>query len=171
MIEVRILFLCMGNICRSPTAEGVFRSLAGKLAPDLHIQADSAGTHGYHVGHVPDARAQQVALARGVDLSALRARKLTRSDFDAFDLILAMDQDNLEFATAMAPPERRERVRLLLEFAPGQPLREVPDPYYGELEDFELVFNLAEQAAHGLLKSLSLGAGLSRKADAPQALR
>jgi protein-tyrosine phosphatase len=171
MFKVRILFLCMGNICRSPTAEGVFRSLAARLAPDLDLEADSAGTHGYHVGHAPDARSQQVALARGVDLSGLRARQLTHADFDAFDLILAMDQDNLEFASRLAPPGRRERLRLLLEYAPGQPLREVPDPYYGGLEDFELVFDLASQATHGLLTSLTADAGLSPQGDAARALR
>jgi protein-tyrosine phosphatase len=154
MIVVRILFVCMGNICRSPTAEGVMRSLAAREAPALPLEVDSAGTHGYHVGNAPDARAQQVARARGVELSGLRARRLTHADFDAFDLILVMDQDNLEVARSMAPPARRERVRLLLDFAPSQPLREVPDPYYGTLRDFERVFELTEQAARGVLASL-----------------
>jgi protein-tyrosine phosphatase len=171
MAAVRILFLCMGNICRSPTAEGVFRSLAAELAPELDLQADSAGTHGYHLGHAPDTRSQQVARARGVDLSALRARQLTHADFDAFDLILAMDQENLQFALGMAPARRRARVRLLLDFAPGQPLREVPDPYYGGLQDFELVFDLATQAARGLLQSLASGTALSPQAGAARALR
>jgi protein-tyrosine phosphatase len=171
MVRVRILFVCMGNICRSPTAEAVCRALAARLAPELDLEIDSAGTHGYHVGHAPDARAQQVARARGVELSGLRARQLTRTDFDAFDLILVMDQDNLEFAIAMAPPARRERVRLLLDFAPGQALREVPDPYYGGTADFERVFDLAEQAARGLLEHLAAAQGLSRRADGTRALR
>ena len=154
MVHVRILFVCMGNICRSPTAEAVFRSLAGRLAPELGLEIDSAGTHGYHVGHAPDERSQRVARAHGVELSGLRARQLTVADFDAFDLLLAMDRDNLEFARAMAPRGRRERVRLLLDFAPGQPLREVPDPYYGGLPDFERVYGLANEAARGLLEHL-----------------
>jgi protein-tyrosine phosphatase len=155
MLVVRILFVCMGNICRSPTAEGVFRALAGRDAPERDLEVDSAATHGYHVGHAPDARAQRVAHARGVDLSGLRARQLTPADFDAFDLILVMDQDNLEFTTAMAPPGRRERIRLLLDFAPSQPLREV--------------FDLAEQAARGLLESLPQDSSLSLPADAARA--
>jgi protein-tyrosine phosphatase len=171
MVVVRILFVCMGNICRSPTAEGVFRSLAAREAPERDLKVDSAGTHDYHVGHAPDARAQQVAHARGIDLSGLRARQLTHADFNAFDLILVMDQDNLEFTTAMAPPGRRARIHLLLDFAPSQPLREVPDPYYGELRDFELVFDLAEQAARGLLDSLPQDPGLSPPADVARARR
>jgi protein-tyrosine phosphatase len=171
MVKVRILFLCTGNICRSPTAEGVFRSLASSHAPALDVEVDSAGTHGLHQGHAPDARSQQVARARGVDLSALRARQLTRADFDAFDLILAMDQDNLEFAKRLAPPGRRERVRLLLDFAPKQPLREVPDPYYGGPEGFELVYDLSLQAARGLLESLVPSPGLNQEGDTARALR
>jgi protein-tyrosine phosphatase len=159
MVQVRILFVCMGNICRSPTAEAVFRSLARGLAPELDLEIDSAGTHGYHIGHAPDERSAQVARARGVELSGLRARQLTVADFDAFDLLLVMDRDNLEFARALAPRGRRERVRLLLDFAPGQPLREVPDPYYGELADFERVYALADEAARGLLEHLRGGSG------------
>ena len=171
MVAVRILFVCMGNFCRSPTAEGVFRSLAAALAPGLELGIDSAGTHGYHVGDAPDARSLKVARARGVDLSGLRARQLTAADFDAFNLILVMDRDNLEDALGVAPPMRRERVRLLLDFAPSQPLREVPDPYYGGLPDFELVFDLVEQAARGLLEHLVAAPGLSAKADATPAHR
>jgi protein-tyrosine phosphatase len=154
MVHVRILFVCMGNICRSPTAEAVLRALAARQAPGLGLEIDSAGTHGYHVGHAPDERSQQVARAHGVELSGLRARQLTVADFDTFDLLLVMDRDNLEFARAMAPHGRRERVRLLLDFAPDQPLREVPDPYYGGPSDFERVYALAEEAARGLLGHL-----------------
>jgi protein-tyrosine phosphatase len=145
----------MGNICRSPTAEGVFRLLASRLAPSLKVEADSAGTHDYHVGDPPDVRAQRVAAAHGVNLSGLRARLLTVQDFDHFDLILVMDRPNRDFVMAIAPPHRHERVRLLLDYAPEQPLREVPDPYYGERSDFELVFDLTQQAAQGLLRSLT----------------
>jgi protein-tyrosine phosphatase len=145
----------MGNICRSPTAEGVFRALAARLAPGLKVDADSAGTHDYHVGDPPDVRAQRVAAAHGVNISGLRARLLTVQDFEHFDLILVMDRENRAAVLSIAPPQFRERVRLLLDYAPEQTLREVPDPYYGERSDFELVFELTQQAAQGLLRSLT----------------
>ena len=153
-MAVRVLMVCMGNICRSPTAEAVLRSLAQRLAPDLALEVDSAGTHGYHVGQPPDSRAQDVARARGIDLSALRARQLVAQDFERFDWILVMDHDNHAAACRLAPPQHRRRVRLLLEFAPQCSLREVPDPYYGEVADFERVFDLADQAARGVLQAL-----------------
>src|SRR6202050_344514 len=106
---VRILFVCMGNICRSPMAEAVFRSLAQRDWPDLAVEADSAGTHDYHVGHAPDARAQRVAAAHGIDMSALRARLLTAADFERFDWILVMDRQNLQAARLLAPKNRRDR--------------------------------------------------------------
>jgi len=152
---VRVLFVCMGNICRSPTAEAVFRSVAQLRWPWLKVEADSAGTHGYHIGHAPDERAQRVARAHGIDMSSLRARRLVAEDFERFDWILAMDQDNYQAALALAPPARRDRLRLLLDYAPQLALREVPDPCYGELADFERVFQLAETAAQGLLQSLA----------------
>ena len=152
---VRILFVCMGNICRSPTAEAVFRSLAQRTRPDLAVESDSAGTHSYHVGHPPDERAQRVARAHGIDMSARRARVLQAQDFERFDQILVMDRQNQKATLALAPPGRRDRVRLLLDYAPQQALREVPDPYYGELAEFERVFDLSEQAARGLLQSLA----------------
>ncbi|MGH8141214.1 MAG: low molecular weight protein-tyrosine-phosphatase [Steroidobacteraceae bacterium] len=159
-VPTRVLFVCMGNICRSPTAEAVLRALAPQLAPQLALEVDSAGTHGYHIGDPPDARAQQVARARGIDMSGLRARQLLPQDFERFDLILAMDQANYAAALALAPAARRQRLRLLLEFAPQAPLRDVPDPYYGGAADFELVFDLAEQAARGLLQALDAGCTL-----------
>ena len=152
---LRVLFVCMGNICRSPMAEAVFRWLAPRVRPDLAVEADSAGTHGYHVGRPPDLRAQRVARAHGIDLSALRARQLVVQDFERFDRILVMDRHNHDCALALAPPERRHRLQLLLDYAPQLALREVPDPYYGELPDFERVFQLSEQAARGLLQSLA----------------
>ena len=158
---VRVLFVCMGNICRSPLAEAVFGSLARRHWPELAVEADSAGTHGYHVGHAPDERAQRVARAHGIDMSALRARALGAQDFDRFDLVLVMDLQNYEAARALAPPRLRHRVRLLLDYAPQLPSREIPDPYYGELPDFERVFELAEQAARGLLQALA-AEGLDR---------
>jgi protein-tyrosine phosphatase len=152
---LRVLFVCMGNICRSPIAEGVFRWLAPRLRPDLAVEADSAGTHGYHVGRPPDVRAQRVARAHGIDLSVLRARQLVAQDFERFDQILVMDRRNHDAAMALAPPRRRDRLALLLDYAPQLALREVPDPYYGGLSDFEQVFQLSEQAARGLLQSLA----------------
>ena len=154
---VRVLFVCAGNICRSPTAEAVFRALAGELAPALSVEIDSAGTHGLHAGEAPDPRAQAVARARGVDMSQLRARRLVVEDFEHFDWILLMDRQNHAAALAMAPPQHRRRLRLFMEFAPQLRQREIPDPYYGEQADFELVFTLAEHAARGLLRELVRG--------------
>ena len=152
---VRVLFVCMGNICRSPTAEAVFRDLARRLAPQLSVEIDSAGTHDYHVGHAPDERAQEVARAHGIDMSRLRARLLVRADFERFDRILAMDARNYRAALALAPAQRRRCVQLFMEYAPQMHLSEVPDPYYGGPELFERVFQLTEQAARGLLRDLA----------------
>ena len=154
---MRVLFVCAGNICRSPTAEAVFRALARELAPALSVEIDSAGTHGLHAGEAPDPRAQAVARARGVDMSQLRARRLVVEDFEHFDWILLMDRQNHAAALAMAPPQHRRRLRLFMEFAPHLRQREIPDPYYGEQSDFELVFTLAEHAARGLLRELVRG--------------
>jgi protein-tyrosine phosphatase len=150
----RILFVCMGNICRSPTAEGVFRKVLSERGPDLDIDLDSAGTHGYHVGAPPDPRACRAAERRGIDLKPLRARRVTPQDFEQFELVLAMDEQNREFLLEMCPAEYRHRVRLLLEFAPQLERREVPDPYYGGSTGFEHVLDLVEEAAVGLLEYL-----------------
>jgi protein-tyrosine phosphatase len=158
----------MGNICRSPTAEAVFRALASSTAPELSIEVDSAGTHDYHVGEPPDPRSQRVAAARGVDMSRLRARELTAHDFEHFDWILVMDRQNLEAARAIAPAQHRDRVQLLLDHAPQQALREVPDPYYGDTADFELVFELTQQASRGLIEFLRSGATRSTDFDPPR---
>jgi protein-tyrosine phosphatase len=151
---VRILFVCLGNICRSPTAEGVFRAIAARDAPELAIEVDSAGTAGYHIGEPPDARTRQAALRRGYDLSALRARIVEPRDFENFDLILAMDRENLNVLRHRAPVDAHERVRLFLEFAPDATVTEVPDPYYGGPNGFEEVLDLVEAATHGLLQHL-----------------
>ena len=151
---MRILFVCMGNICRSPSAEGVFRSLLAARAPQLTIEIDSAGTHDYHVGEPPDDRAIAAARRRGIDLSTLRARMVSASDFDDFDLILAMDEQNLRELRRRAPAHRHERIRLIMEFAPQASLRAVPDPYYGGPQGFEQVLDLLEEAAEGLLKEM-----------------
>jgi protein-tyrosine phosphatase len=151
---MRILFVCMGNICRSPTAEGVFRQLIATRAPHVSIEIDSAGTHDYHVGSPPDRRAISAALRRGIDLSGLRARRVQREDFERFDLILAMDQDNLRELHELAPAHARERIRLLMEYAPNAGTRAVPDPYYGGPQGFEQVLDLLEEAAEGLLADI-----------------
>jgi protein-tyrosine phosphatase len=148
---MRILFVCMGNICRSPTVEGVFRRLAQERAPHLPLEIDSAGTHDYHVGEPPDSRAVSAAARRGIDLRGLRARQVSDADFERFDLILAMDRLNYVTLVDRAPEEFRERIRLFMEFAPGREVDDVPDPYYGGPPGFEQVLDLAEEAAAGLL--------------------
>lgn len=151
---VKVLFVCMGNICRSPTAHGVFRELVRREGLERQVRVDSAGTHAYHVGNPPDQRAQATAEQRGVQLSDLRARQVKPKDFEKFDYVIAMDQDNLAALQAMCPPGLEERVRLFLDFAPQRPEREVPDPYYGGRQGFEHVFDLVEEAAQGLLNEI-----------------
>ncbi|HEX7011886.1 MAG TPA: low molecular weight protein-tyrosine-phosphatase [Steroidobacteraceae bacterium] len=159
---MKILFVCMGNICRSPTAEGVFRHMLSRRAPDLRVEIDSAGTHGYHVGEPPDERAIAAARRRGIDLSGLRARVVRASDFSYFDLILAMDEDNVRELKRMAPVERHDRIRLLMEFARQPSARYVPDPYYGGSQGFEQVLDLLEEAAEGLLETVLAAHGRQR---------
>lgn len=151
---MRILFVCLGNICRSPTAEVVFRTVASREAPDIVLEIDSAGTAGYHVGELPDRRTRQAAARRGYDLSALRARVVEPRDFDDFDLILAMDRENLRALERRAPPQAHERLRLFLDFAPETGISEVPDPYYGGPNGFEDVLDLIEAASRGLIEHL-----------------
>ena len=150
----RILFVCMGNICRSPTAEAVFTELARREGGPVHFEIDSAGTHAYHVGEPPDSRAVTAALRRGLAMAHLRARVVTREDFLNFDLLLAMDEDNLAHLHRIAPAGYRERARLFMDYAPDAGLRSVPDPYYGGDIGFEQVLDLVEQAARGLLHEL-----------------
>lgn len=150
----RVLFVCMGNICRSPTAEGVFRKLAVERAPDLDVQIDSAGTHSYHVGHAPDPRACRAAERRGVDLTGLRARRVSVEDFEHFELVLAMDSLNRATLLEICPPEYQHRIKLFLEFAPQLGRDDVPDPYYGGSTGFEYVLDLVEEAGSGLLEHL-----------------
>jgi protein-tyrosine phosphatase len=149
---MKILFVCLGNICRSPTAEIVFRQILAREAPELAIEVDSAGTAAYHIGSPPDLRTRQAALRRGYDMSALRARVVGTEDFGRFDLILAMDRQNLDALRRTAPAAAHQRIRLFLEFAPETEAREVPDPYYGGPNGFEEVLDLVESAAHGLLR-------------------
>jgi len=150
ILEVRILFVCLGNICRSPMAEGLFRRELERRGLDHLVQVDSAGTGPWHVGEPPDARAQRAIARRGVDISSLRGRQVKHADLNAFDLILAMDGENLSDLLAMANDEQAGRIRLFLEFAPQAGTREVPDPYYGGEEGFEHVLDLLQQAASGL---------------------
>ena len=151
---MRVLFVCLGNICRSPTAEGVLRTLAAREAPELPLEVDSAGTADYHVGKPPDPRTRAAAARRGYDLSALRARSVEPTDFERFDLILAMDRENLTVLRHRAPAHAHERLRLFLEFAPDAAPAEVPDPYYGGPNGFEEVLDLVETATRGLLAHL-----------------
>lgn len=151
---MRILFVCMGNICRSPSAEGVFRRVLAARAPELKVEIASAGTHSYHVGEPADRRAVAAAKRRGIDLSTVRARMIEARDFDEFDLILAMDEENLRELRKRARPEQHARIRLVMEFAPRALSRSVPDPYYGGAAGFEQVLDLLEEAAEGLLETV-----------------
>ena len=149
-----VLFVCLGNICRSPTAEGVFRHLLEAEAPQLQIEVDSAGTADYHIGDPPDMRSQRAALRRGIDLSGLRGRQVKRDDFTRFDLILGMDRGNLRELQAMRPETAPARVQLFLEYAAHPGRLEVPDPYYGNTAAFEDVLDLCTVASRGLLAAL-----------------
>ena len=151
---LRILLVCMGNICRSPTAEGVLRAkLEAAGLADL-VELDSAGTHDYHVGRAPAARSQRHALRRGYDLSALRARQVVVADFSRFDLVLAMDQANLSALRALHADAGADRLRLLMSFATQHNAEEVPDPYYGEGDGFERVLDYIEDACDGVIEML-----------------
>ncbi len=153
-VQTRVLLVCMGNICRSPLAEGVLRRRLSEAGGELDVAVDSAGTHGYHAGSPPDRRAQVAAARRGIDITGLRARVVVAEDFETFDLILAMDEDNLAHLHSVAAQEHHHKIRLFLEFAPNQRLRSVPDPYYGGQIGFERVLDLVEGAVDGLLAEL-----------------
>lgn len=149
--DFAVLFVCMGNICRSPTAEGVFRRKVQQAGLSNRVYIDSAGTHAYHIGEPPDRRSQRHAQLRGYDLSHLRARMVDDDDFARFDLLLAMDQDNLAELYRRCPPQFLSRCQLFLNFAPHAHAVAVPDPYYGGSDGFERVLDLVEQASEGLL--------------------
>ncbi len=151
---IRVLFVCLGNICRSPTAEGVFRKLVQEQGLHEHIEIDSAGTHAYHIGHAPDARAQEAARRRGVDLSGLRGRQATSRDIQTFDYVLAMDRENYENLLDICPEGIEHKIRLFMEYAPGWPERDVPDPYFGGATGFDRVLDMIEQASAGLLEDI-----------------
>ncbi len=152
--QCSVLFVCMGNICRSPTAEGVFRKVVSDAGLDAHIHVDSAGTHAYHVNEPPDRRARAAAERRGFVLNNIRARRVIVEDFEHFDYILAMDEDNLLELQESAPEHHQSKISLFLEFAASTRELEVPDPYYGGAVGFERVLDLVEEASRGLLETL-----------------
>lgn len=152
--SIKVLFVCMGNICRSPTAHGIFRQMIIDEGLNELIEVDSAGTHAYHVGEEPDLRAQQTALRRGIDMQDLRARKVEAEDFHRFDYVLAMDEENYISLEAICPAGKEERLQLFLSYAPELSIHEVPDPYYGGGRGFEQVFDMVEIASRGLLEAI-----------------
>ena len=152
--RMKILFVCLGNICRSPTAEGILRAIAAREFPGLKLEVDSAGTADYHVGEPPDRRTIAAARRRGYDLAGLRARRVTREDLMRFDLVLAMDRANLIELEGLIAPDSRARLGLFLDYSPGCGFEDVPDPYSGGIADFERVIDLCESAARGLLRRL-----------------
>ncbi|GLS05221.1 phosphotyrosine protein phosphatase [Chitiniphilus shinanonensis] len=151
MDKFSVLFVCTGNICRSPTADGVMRHLVREAGLADRVEVDSAGTHDYHVGEAPDRRAQAHASKRGYDLRSLRAREVTSADFARFDLILAMDEGHLALLRRRCPEPYQNRLKLFLDFATHFNEREVPDPYYGGPQGFEHVLDLVEDGCEGLL--------------------
>ena len=153
-MNTRILFVCLGNICRSPTAEGVTRAVAARHYPHLALEVDSAGTANYHVGEPPDRRTVAAARRKGYDLTAHRARQVAMQDFEEFDYILGMDAANLAELRQRAPARRRAQLGMFLEFAPETGCSEVPDPYYGATQDFDRVLELCEAGARGLLQKI-----------------
>ena len=150
---VSVLFVCMGNICRSPTAHGVFQALVEEHGLANRILVDSAGTHSYHIGSPPDPRSQSTAHGRGVDLSGLRARRFESRDFHDFDYLLAMDNDNLADMLAIRPETARARAELMLNYSQRFRQKEIPDPYFGN-DGFDLVFEMVDDAARGLLRHI-----------------
>ncbi|MFC4348821.1 low molecular weight protein-tyrosine-phosphatase [Kordiimonas lipolytica] len=151
---VKVLFVCMGNICRSPMAEGAFRAAVDKAGLSDRITIDSAGTISYHAGNPPDRRAQATAKKNGIDISGQRARQVRDDDFHTFDHILVMDHDNLQNLMDRAAPEHQGRIELFMSYAPDHPYEEMPDPYYGEVNQFDLCFEAAAEAAAGLLEAI-----------------
>jgi len=151
---IKVLFVCMGNICRSPTAHGVFESMVKEAGMVADIEVDSAGTHAYHIGETPDTRSAQCAKKRGFDLSYIKARRVEVSDFEYFDYVLAMDNDNLSILESMCPTQHKNKVCLFLDYAKERAESEVPDPYYGGPNGFDHVFDLVEAASKGLLEDI-----------------
>lgn len=153
-MTIKVLFVCMGNICRSPTAEAVFRHYVEQDALSEKIHIDSAGTHDYHIGEAPDARTQRAAKQRGYDMSQLRGRQVVAEDFKRFDYVLAMDEANLSILESLRPRDAESHLGLFLQFAEQHSEREVPDPYFGGADGFERVLDMVEDAAGGLLRHI-----------------
>lgn len=154
---MKILFVCMGNICRSPTAHGLFLSLIYDEKLEASFEIDSAGTHSWNIGNPPDMSSQIAAKKHGVDLSRLRARRVSNEDYDYYDLIVAMDNSNMENLLAMCEQKNRHKLKLLLDYAEATELKEVPDPYGEGMDGFEMVYGLIEQGCQGLLSELKKG--------------
>ncbi|HZH26807.1 MAG TPA: low molecular weight protein-tyrosine-phosphatase [Azospirillaceae bacterium] len=154
-----VLFVCTGNICRSPTAEGVFRVLAAESGLGALVGTGSAGTHDYHVGEPPDPRSQAVAARHGIDISGQRARLLAASDFSRHELLVAMDRGHEAVLRRRCPPDRADRIRLFMDYLPGEGLRDVPDPYYGKAADFERAFDLIARGARAIVEEVRLRLG------------
>jgi protein-tyrosine phosphatase len=151
---IRVLFVCLGNICRSPTAEGVFRDLVGRAGLSDKIQTDSCGTSGWHRGDPPDNRAREEARRRGIDIEDLKSRETRTSDFADFDFIIAMDRNNFDTLHIKSPPEHASKIQMFLSFASGIGTTEVPDPYYGGPDGFSDVFDMIDVASNGLLQHI-----------------
>jgi len=151
--KISVLFVCMGNICRSPTAHGVFQALVEKHGLGDRISVDSAGTHSYHIGSSPDPRSQHTARSRGVDLSRLQARQFRSEDFVKFDYLIAMDRSNFTQMAAIKPDEASARLDLMLDYSKQYDQKEVPDPYFGD-DGFDLVFDMVSEASEGLLQHI-----------------
>jgi protein-tyrosine phosphatase len=154
MKNISVLFICMGNICRSPTAEAVFRQKLAVAGLVDAVLVDSAGTHAYHIGNPPDARSTKSAALRGYNMDVLRARQAIREDIERFDYVLAMDRENLRLVQALAPAHLRDKPQLLMSFAPDYGITEVPDPYYGGDQGFEQVLDMIEAACAGLIQDI-----------------
>jgi protein-tyrosine phosphatase len=163
MEKIKVLFVCMGNICRSPTAEGVFAKLLKEHNLEDYFFIDSAGTHAYHIGEPPDLRAQHAALERDVELNHLRARKVIMKDFEDFDFLLVMDDDNYAALMDACPKEHIDKISYLLDYAPHLDTREVPDPYYGGKYGFERVLDMVEAASVGFLSMLKNTESINEK--------
>jgi low molecular weight protein-tyrosine phosphatase len=154
MVKHRLLFVCLGNICRSPMAEGAFRRVAAEEGVLDRFEIDSAGLGDWHVGQAPDDRAQKAAGRRGIDISGQSARQVAREDFARFDLLLAMDGSNYDELAELAPSNAKHKIRRFLDFAPQAGTKDVPDPFFGETEEFDRALDLIEEAARGLLDEL-----------------
>ncbi len=166
MPKHRLLFVCLGNICRSPMAEGVFRRVVEDEGAMHRFEIDSAGLGDWHAGQAPDSRAQEAAKTRGVDISGQCARQVRAEDFDRFDLLLAMDRSNHADLLMLAPEAARHKVRFFLDFAPHKGAKEVPDPFFGGKEGFDHALDLIEAAARGLLTEMLVAEPRSAKRGA-----